>query len=162
MNETMSAHLLARARVDHISVIVRDIDQALQKYAVLYPGPFKRYEYQNEARIHGKIVRYELCMAVGHIGEALDVEIIQVTGGEHPIHEEFLARCGEGVEHIAYQVDDFEKSIQAFEEAGFPVILERADGTGSAVYMDTRPAIGMITELIRSGANLDKLAKAVS
>lgn len=162
MSEAMAAHLLVGARVDHISVIVRDIDVALRKYAMLYPGPFKRYEYQNEARIYGRVVRYELRMAVGRIGEALDVEIIQVTSGEHPIHEEFLARCGEGVEHIAYQVDGFEQSIQAFEDAGFPIILERADGSGSAVYLDTRPAIGMITELIRSGANLDVLAKEVS
>ncbi len=154
------APLLKNARIDHISVIVRDLDVALSQYARLYSGPFKRYAYQNTARVFGEVTTYSLRMAVGKIGEGLDVEIIQLVDGNHRIHSEFLRDRGEGVQHVAYQVDDLVGAVKAFEAAGFPVILEKADGTGSAVYVDTRPVGGLITELIRSGYTLDVIGKA--
>ncbi len=153
--------LLGGARIDHISIVVRDLDKAIAHYQVMYPGPFRRFDYRNDALIYGKPASYSLKMAVGKIAAALDVEIIQVSGGTHPIHERFLEERGEGVEHVAYQVDDLEASVRAFAEAGFPVILERADGTGSAVYIDTTSVGGLITELIRSGYTLDVAARAI-
>lgn len=151
------APLLANARLDHISMVVRDRGQAMEHLSYLVTAPFRCLDYQNTAIIHGKRSTYSLRMALAPLSAALDLEIIELAGGDHAIHERFLRECGEGIQHIGYEVQDFEASIEAFGEAGFAPILVK-DGPGAvSAYMDTTKVGGTITELIRKGFKLTDL-----
>lgn len=149
------APLLAGARLDHISMVVRDREQTIAHLSRLVTGPFYRLEYTNTALVYGKRSTYTLHMALAPLSPTLDLEIIQLADGSNAVHERFLEARGEGVQHIGYQVEDFEGSIDAFKKAGFEPILVKDGGTPVAIYMDTTAVGGTITELIRKGFKLN-------
>lgn len=145
------APLLAGARIDHVSMVVRDREKAIAGLGALVRGPFERFEYTNTALVYGKRSTYTLWMALAPLSPTLDLEIIQLKDGSNEIHERFLREKGEGLQHVAYEVDDFEASIAAFRDAGFQPILQKDGGTPVAIYMDTTSVGGFFIELIRKG-----------
>jgi hypothetical protein len=143
--------LLHGARLDHVSMVVRDRERSIAGLSVLTSGPFERFEYTNTAIVLGQRCTYTLLMALAPLSPAMDLEIIQLASGRNAIHEQFLHERGEGLQHLAYEVDDFEASIAAFSDAGYPPMLQKDGGTAVAVYMDTRSIGGWFIELIRKG-----------
>ncbi len=79
----------------------------------------------------------------------IQIELIELIDGK-TIHEAFLKEKGEGVHHIAFEVDNLEKSTGNAEKAGLKVIqsFTRPDGSGFA-YLDTDKTGGIIFELIQ-------------
>jgi|GEM_PF-1584315 len=143
--------LLAGARLDHVSMLVRDRERAIAGLSGLIPGPFDRFEYTNTAVVLGERSTYTLHMALAPLTPTLDLEIIELRSGRNAIHEDFLHQRGEGLQHLAYEVEDFEASIAAFGAAGYPPMLRKDGGPGVAIYMDTRSLGGYFIELIRKG-----------
>jgi catechol 2,3-dioxygenase-like lactoylglutathione lyase family enzyme len=145
------APLLAGARLDHVSMVVRDRERTIAGLSALVSGPFDRFEYTNTAIVLGDRCTYTLHMALAPLSPSLDLEIIELHAGRNPIHEQFLRERGEGLQHLAYEVDDFDRSIAAFTAAGFAPMLRKESGTAVAIYMDTRAVAGFFVELIRKG-----------
>jgi catechol 2,3-dioxygenase-like lactoylglutathione lyase family enzyme len=143
--------LLAHARLDHVSMVVHDRERAIDGLSMLTSGPFDRFEYTNTAIVLGERSTYTLHMALAPISPTLDLEIIELKSGHNEIHRQFLRDRGEGLQHLAYEVDDFEASIAAFQAAGYPPMLQKEGGTAVAIYMDTRSVGGFFIELIRKG-----------
>jgi hypothetical protein len=143
--------LLQGARLDHVSMVVRDRERTIAGLSMLIPGPFERFEYTNTAIVLGERCTYTLLMALASLSPEIDLEIIELASGRNEIHEQFLRDRGEGLQHLAYEVDDFDASIAAFSEAGYPPMLQKVGGTPVAVYMDTRSIGGYFIELIRKG-----------
>lgn len=81
----------------------------------------------------------------------ITIELIQPVGKDTS-WQEFLDANGEGVQHVAFQVNDLDKTIQNFERTGAPVLHRgRYDSdNGSYVYMDTKKALGVTVELLHS------------
>jgi catechol 2,3-dioxygenase-like lactoylglutathione lyase family enzyme len=145
------APLLADARLDHVSMVVRDRERAIAGLSALVAATFDRFEYTNTAIVLGERSTYTLHMALAPLSPTLDLEIIELRSGRNEIHEQFLRERGEGLQHLAYEVEDFEASIAAFTAAGYPPMLRKESGPGVAVYMDTRAIGGYFIELIRKG-----------
>ena len=145
------APLLAGARLDHVSMLVRDRERSIAALSALTAGPFERFEYTNTAIVLGERSTYTLHMALARLSPTMDLEIIELKSGHNAIHEQFLRERGEGLQHLAYEVEDFEGSIAAFTAAGYPPMLQKESGTGVAIYMDTRADTGFFIELIRKG-----------
>jgi catechol 2,3-dioxygenase-like lactoylglutathione lyase family enzyme len=143
--------LLAGARLDHVSMVVRDREKAIAGLSALVAGPFDCFEYTNTALVFGERSTYTLHMALAPLSPSMDLEIIELHAGRNAIHEEFLRERGEGLQHLAYEVEDFEGSIAAFRAAGFMPMLQKDGGTPVAIYMDTRSIGGWFVELIRKG-----------
>lgn len=142
--------LLAGARLDHVSMCVRDLERAIAGLSGLIGNRFDRFEYTNTAIVYGELSTYTLKMALAPLGP-IDLEIIELHAGRNEIHARFLRERGEGLQHLAWEVEDFEASIAAFGNAGFRPILQKASGTAVAVYIDTTPVTGYFVELIRKG-----------
>ena len=145
------APLLAGARIDHVSIVVHDRERAIAGLSALTAAKFDLFEYTNTAIVLGERCTYTLHMALAPLSPTLDLEIIQLKSGRNDIHTQFLRERGEGLQHIAYEVDDFEGSIAAFQAAGFALMLHKESGRGVAAYMDTRGIGGYFIELIRKG-----------
>lgn len=145
------APLLEGARIDHVSILVQDREKAIAGFAALTSAEFDLFEYTNTANVLGERCTYTLNMALAPLSPTLDLEIIQLKSGRNAIHSDFLRDRGEGLQHIAYEVNDFEGSIAAFQAAGFPLMLQKEGGYGVAAYMDTRDVGGYFIELIRKG-----------
>lgn len=145
------APLLAGARLDHFAMVVHDLKKTTAFLEPLLPGPFRHFEFNSTSKIYGRVTSYTLNIALVPLSPEVDLEIIQTSAGENEVHARFLRERGEGIEHLAYEVEDLQTSIRQFEQAGFEVILIKHGATPATAYIDTTAVGGTITELIHKG-----------
>lgn len=72
------------------------------------------------------------------------------------IYDDFLARHGEGIQHLGMPVDDLNAAIDRYKKLGYPVWQSGAWGdvgkphSGQYAYMDTDAIGGVVVELIHA------------
>lgn len=99
----------------HIAVIVRDIDKAVEYYQSLGIAKVGReVEFpEKKPQIRAKFVE---------IG-GLPIEFLQPLHGETP-YKEFLDSQGEGVQHVAFAVDDLDEEMAKLVGKGVSVMVK--------------------------------------
>ncbi len=133
-------------KLHHIAVIVRDIDKAVQYYESLgIASPGREVQFpEAEPAIRAKFV---------DIG-SVPIEFIQPIGDRPSNYKDFLDENGEGVQHIAFAVDDLEEEGAALEGKGVSIIVKgpapAAFGSLSA-HFDTRQVGNFAIQLIQEG-----------
>ena len=122
------------SRFDHVAVVVKDMDKAIQHFSSLGIGPFER---GNWPHIIEHVVRGKPCYArnkvrLAPMGSA-GLELIQPLEGE-TIQREFLQTKGEGVHHLGFLVDDLDKEVDNLIKRGIKVVQSgrRAKAGGHA------------------------------
>ena len=131
-------------KLHHIAVIVRDIDKAVAYYQSLGIAKVGREVVFPEAKpnIRAKFVE------IGPV----PIEFIQPIEGEPSNYKEFLDKKGEGVQHIAFAVDDLDEECAKLEDKGVSVIVKgkapAAFGNMSA-HFDTRQVGDYAIQLIQ-------------
>ena len=84
------------------------------------------------------------------------LELIQPVSGKY-IHQEFLERRGEGINHISFIVDDIEEAISIMAESGFQAIVYQKNvGGGGMAFFDTDKVGGFIIELQELPPGVDR------
>lgn len=142
------AEKLPFSKVDHVGIVVRDMDKAIEYYQSLGIGPFKSLNLiVSERKIRGRTVgnvsnKIRLCQ----IG-SIQLELLQPVEGES-IQKEFLETRGEGVDHLGFFVNDIDREVAKLVKAGFKVItsVDFLNG-GGVVYLDTGKVGGVLFEL---------------
>ena len=137
----------------HIGWVVRDCAAAQQELSArLGAGPWVSYGDVrfDQALVHGKPNAHTLRIAFGVLGGVL-LELLQPLDDLSP-HAEFLNTRGEGMQHLAYLVEDFDEQLAAVREAD-PAAYLLIDGTGPTnpvrwVYLDGGNAHGTVIELL--------------
>lgn len=120
-------------KLHHIAIVVEDIDSTVQYYESLGIAKVGREVVFPEANpnIRAKFVE---------IG-SVPIELIQPIEGESSNYQEFLDRNGEGLNHIAFTVANFDEEAAILEEKGAPITVKgkapAAFGRMSA-HFDTR------------------------
>ena len=140
------------SKVDHIGVIVRDMEKAIEHYQSLGIGPFEAPELDIAAReMWGKPVtpgslKNKVSLATM---DSVQYELIEPVFGDS-LFSEFLETKGEGIHHLGFFVTDIKKETANLEEKGFKIIwrIRFRDGGGS-VYFDTDRVGGIILEFIQ-------------
>lgn len=137
----------------HLGVIVRDMDKAVEYYSSIFEiGPFTVYEFAPEKHW----LREEPCpmkLLIGHaMWSNIELELLQPLEGKS-LHKEFLETHGEGFQHLAFHIPDYDEMFDKFIKAGFKP-LTRAEayhpvynGYSRACYFDTRSVGGIIFEI---------------
>ncbi|MGH0033840.1 MAG: VOC family protein [Myxococcota bacterium] len=106
--------------IDQVGYVVRDLEQALRTFGPLF-GPFVTMESALEGtNYRGRRSDVTLRMAFGRSGP-LEVELIEWVSGDSP-HKEALDRCGEGVHHVRFKVEDLARFRSRLEAEGFEVV----------------------------------------
>ena len=140
-------------RISQIAVVVRDIDDALEKYhRALGWGPWNIYEHQppslHDTYLHGEPVEYTMIGAEAHVGD-IDVELLQPVDGPS-IYKEWLEEHGEGLHHVAVMRATPEESAETMEHfagLGAEVLMEGRIGESiHFYYLDTGPLLKVIIE----------------
>lgn len=127
-------------RIDHIGVVVEDLDSGLE----LYRDRLEMAEQHRET-IEGQDVEAVLL----EVGEG-HIELLRPLSADSGIGR-FLERNGPGVHHVAYQTDDVASALEAARAAGLRTIDEepRAGIRGSRVaFLHPRSTGGVLTELV--------------
>jgi len=141
------------SKVDHVGVIVRDMDKAIEHYQSLGIGPFERLKKVGFAKseVLGKPIELDAIKIKARIAKMgqIGFELIQPVAGES-LWKEFLETKGEGINHLGYLVDDIDKETAELEEKGYKVLWSaRFTNGGGAAYFDTRQVGGVIVELMQ-------------
>jgi len=130
-------------KLHHIAVVVRDIDKAVQYYQFLGIATVGREVMfpESKPKIRAKFVQ---------IG-SVPIEFIQPIEGESG-YKEFLDSKGEGVQHIAFAVDNLDEETAKLVDKGVSVIVKgkapAAFGSSSA-HFDTRQVGDFAIQLIQ-------------
>jgi len=130
--------------IDHIGILVKDIDSAMNLYSIMGLKPALIEE--NEA--------YKVKIAFLPVGGVL-VELIEPIGPGRL--KEQLENYGEGIDHIAFKVDDIEKSLRELKERGIPLQDEtpQLGGAGAKVaFLKKEGASNVSIELKEGGSEI--------
>jgi len=149
--EKIGTEELPLSKVDHVGIIVRDMDRAIEHYQALGLGPFESLNVTPiERKVYDKPADDVKNVArVAQMGP-VRLELVQPVSGES-VQKEFLESRGEGINHLGFFVDDLDKEVAKLVEKGFKVISSvKLVGGGSSVYLDTDKVGGVIFELMQS------------
>lgn len=129
---------LKTGKLDHIGVVVRDLESTIQFYELLGAGPFERMGTPaRDKQLHGRpLVGGCTQMVMGRLGRIG----LQLTMPIEPpsMSYEFLQEVGEGINHVAYEVKDICSTSRALVKAGYSIIFSSEYiGGGGEVYVDT-------------------------
>lgn len=106
----------------HIGMLVNDIEATKKYYTEKFGvGPWQDFgELQENALYYGK--PHKLCYraAMAPFGE-LELELIQPTA-EGSVFADDLKAHGEGMHHVAIEVEDIEKTIEECKALGFEIV----------------------------------------
>ena len=130
--------------VRQIGYAVRDVDDAIRHFREVNGdiSDFKSFEVTLDAsgnyRYEGRPSRCRLKIAVAAVN-CIDFEFIQPLDGEHP-SADFLARHGEGINHLGLYLQDLAPLRAAMLKDGGRVVIEgsffiSADRQGKFAYM---------------------------
>ena len=126
-------------KIEHIGIAVKDIKSANKVYEKL----FGKAHYKTEAvESEGVTTSFFKC------GES-KIELLEATNPESPIAK-FIEKRGEGIHHIAFQVDDIVSEVDRLKGEGFIVLNERpkkgADNKW-VVFLHPKSTHGVLIEL---------------
>ena len=129
-------------RIDHVAIIVRDIEQALTFYRdTLGIAPSEIREVVSER------VRIAFLPLGGPGGS--EIELVEPTA-ENANLLKFLEKRGEGLHHICLEVDNIDNARQEMQEKGAPVLDKqpRAAAEGRAIFLHPKGTNGVLLELL--------------
>ena len=138
------------SKFDHVGVVVRDINKAIEYYKSLGIGPFGPVTTPvAEKKFYGKPTEdYGVELRLARLGQ-IHIELLQPVKGASPAMG-FLEKRGEGINHICFAVDDVEKEAAKLVEKGFEVISSvKFQNGGGNVYLDTGKVGGVLIELLQ-------------
>ena len=126
-------------KIEHIGIAVKDLKAANNLYSkLLNTAPYKMEEVDSE----------NVNTSFFQIGES-KIELLEGTSPDSPISK-FIEKRGEGVHHIAFEVDDIEKEIARLTKEGFQMIHEKPkDGADNKLiaFLHPKSSNGVLIEL---------------
>ena len=129
-------------RIDHIAIIVRDIEQALVFYRDtlgITPGEIKE--------VPSEQVRIAFLPLGGPGGS--EIELIEPTTPDSSLTK-FLEKRGEGLHHVCLEVENIDAALAEMQEKGAPVLDKqpRNAAEGRAIFLHPRGTNGVLLELL--------------
>jgi methylmalonyl-CoA/ethylmalonyl-CoA epimerase len=126
-------------KVDHIGVAVKSIDDAKKLYHDLLGLPHAGNETVQEQKV---------TTAFFPVGDT-EVELLESTAPDGPIAK-YLEKRGEGVQHVAFRVDNIEEALAELKAKGVQLIDEKPrKGAGGAMiaFLHPKSTYGVLVEL---------------
>lgn len=113
--------------ISHVGIVVEDCEKAAAYWERVFGiGPFSIEVYELNAETHfkfkGEPAEARMKAAIAYSGKVF-VELVEVMEGESP-HTEFLRAHGEGLQHVAFSVENIEKVVSDLEPEGLKPILD--------------------------------------
>ncbi|HTD20068.1 MAG TPA: methylmalonyl-CoA epimerase [Ktedonobacteraceae bacterium] len=130
-------------RIDHIAIIVRNIEQALLFYRdTLGITPSEVKEVPTEQ------VRIAFLPMGGPDGS--EIELIEPTNADSSLAK-FLEKRGEGLHHICLEVENIDTALAEMQAQGAPVLDKqpRIAAEGRAIFLHPKGTNGVLLELLQ-------------
>jgi len=126
-------------KLEHIGIAVRNLEESEALFTrLLGIAPYKRETVESEGVITSF---FEL--------NGVKFELLAATSEESPIAK-FLEKKGEGLHHLAFDVNGIEQRMSALKEEGFDLIhTQPKDGADNKriAFLHPKSTGGVLTEL---------------
>ncbi len=129
-------------RIDHIGIAVKNMADSNELFAKLLGEA--HYKVEN-------VESEKVATSFFHIGES-KIELLEASDPESPIAK-FIEKRGEGIHHIAFEVDDIHAEIERLEKEGF-IAINREPKRGAdnklVAFLHPKSSNGVLVELCQS------------
>lgn len=126
-------------KVEHIGIAVNNLDEVNELYTKL----FGKAHYKQEA-----VESEKVSTSFFQMGET-KIEFLESTNPDGPISK-FIEKKGQGIHHIAFEVEDIHAELQRLKEQGFRLINEtpKAGADNKLVaFIHPKSTNGVLVEL---------------
>ena len=126
-------------KIEHIGIAVKDIEQAKRTFTQLLGTEF----YKEES-----VASEGVTTVFFRVGE-VKIELLQATNPDSPIAK-FIDKRGEGVHHIAFDVDSVIEKADSLKNDGFRVLNDDAkDGADNKLinFIHPKSTHGVLVEI---------------
>ena len=132
-------------KIEHIGIAVKDIKASNTLFEKLFGEPHYKTEDVESEGVKTSFFK---------VGEN-KIELLEATNDDSPIAK-FINKKGEGIHHIAFDVDDIELEIKRLQDQGFVVLNEKpkkgADNKLVA-FLHPKSTNGVLIELCQERVN---------
>ena len=125
--------------IDHIGIAVKEIEQAGKFYTDVLGLKIENVENVAEQKVN---------VAFIPITDS-EVELLESTEPDGPVAKYISAR-GEGVQHIAFRVEDIEKTLEELKERGVRLIDQtprKGAGGAKIAFIHPKETNGVLVEI---------------
>lgn len=125
-------------RVDHIGILVSNLDEAIRLYENCFSTEVGKIETLRERGVKAAILS---------LGQGANLELLE------PLPDSNMAKVldkrGEGLHHITFEVDDVDKELSHLSEKGIELIDKKARPgfEGMVAFVHPRSLRGVLVEL---------------
>ncbi len=125
-------------RIDHVAVAVRNLDEAIKSFETLFDLKPSKIEEIPDQGVKAALIP---------IGDT-EIEFIQPIRPDTGVAK-FLESKGEGIHHIAIEVDDTDAELKRLEEKGAKLIDKqgRSGLAGKIGFVHPKSVHGVLLEL---------------
>ena len=126
-------------KIEHIGIAVKDMEKAKEIYENLLDEEAYKMENVDSEAVDTVFFK---------TGES-KIELLSATREDSPIAK-FIAKKGEGMHHIAFDVDDIDAEIQRLEKKGYQ-LLNKEPKSGAdnklVAFLHPKSSNGVLVEL---------------
>jgi methylmalonyl-CoA/ethylmalonyl-CoA epimerase len=126
-------------KIDHLGIAVNSIEEAKKLFHDILGLKFEGTETVQEQKV---------TTAFFPVGDS-EVELLESTAPDGPIAK-YLEKRGEGIQHIAFRVDNLEEALAELKARGIRLIDEKPrKGAGGAkiAFLHPKSTHGVLIEL---------------
>ncbi|WP_456330038.1 methylmalonyl-CoA epimerase [Archaeoglobus sp.] len=126
-------------KIDHVGIAVKSLDEATKTYEAL---GFEVEEIEEVAEQKVKV-------AMLPVGESR-IELLEATSEDSAIAK-FISSRGEGIHHIAINVENIEEALKKAKEAGLRLIDEKpriGAGGKKVAFVHPKSTHGVLLEFV--------------
>ncbi len=126
-------------KIDHVGIAVKSLDEAVKTYEAL------GFEVEEIEEVEEQKVK----VAMLPVGESR-VELLEATSPDSAIAK-FIDSRGEGIHHIAINVENIEEALKKAKEAGLRLIDEKpriGAGGKKVAFVHPKSTHGVLLEFV--------------
>jgi methylmalonyl-CoA/ethylmalonyl-CoA epimerase len=130
-------------KIDHLGIAVKDIAKARTLFQDVLGLEFRGTE---------TIEEQEVTTAIYSSGDTR-IELLESISSDGPVAR-FIEKRGEGIQHVAIEVDNLEIAIEELKEKGIRLIDEnpRKGVSGARIaFLHPKSTFGVLIELVERG-----------
>jgi methylmalonyl-CoA/ethylmalonyl-CoA epimerase len=110
----MKKEIYKMKKIEHIGIAVNNIEEAESRFSkLLQTSSYKQEKVESEG----------VLTSFFNIGES-KIELLAATNNDSPIHK-FLEKRGEGIHHIAFEVDDIKLEMKRLIDEGYTLLNDK-------------------------------------
>lgn len=126
-------------RIEHLGIAVNNMSSAVELYEQLLNTPCYKQELVETEGVNTAFFR---------TGES-KIELLEATNENSPIAK-FIAKKGEGIHHVAFEVEDIEAEMKRLAALGFELLNEKPkNGADNKLvcFLHPKTTNGVLVEL---------------